>query len=117
MQRYSLTEDAHGNYGFGNGYERFEEEETLPKHEDQKSMLRALLRDADAAAKQMTLDELKARITAIVPGANFEVDDLGQIVIRTGFQVHIDSEGLTEILRQKARDQFPPRKGRFGRRN
>ena len=117
MRRYSLIEDTQGNYGFGNGYERFQEQETLAEHDDQKSMLRALLREADAAAKKMTLDELKARITAIVPGANFEVDDLGQIVIRTGFQVHIDSEGLTDVLRQKARDQFPPRKGRFGRRN
>lgn len=117
MRRYSLIEDGQGNYGFGNGYERFEEQETLPEPDDQKSMLRALLRDADAAAKQMTLDELKARITAILPGATFEVDDLGQIVIRTSFQVHIDSEGLTEILRQKARDQFPSKKGRFGRRN
>ena len=115
MRRYSLIDDEQENYGFGNGYEPFEERVTLPDAEDDKSMLRVLLREADAAADQMTLDELKARITAILPGANFEVDDLGQIVIRSGFRVNIDSEALAEIMRGKARDQFPPNKGRSRR--
>jgi hypothetical protein len=115
MRRYSLIEDEQENYGFGNGYEPLEERETLPDAEDEKSMLRVLLREAETAANQTTLDELKARITAILPGANFEVDDLGQIVIRTGFRVNIDSEALAEVLRRKARDQFPPKRGRSRR--
>jgi hypothetical protein len=116
MRRYSLIDDEQENYGFGNGYEPFDGRETLPDAEDEKSMLRVLLREADTAANMTTLDELKARITAILPGANFEVDDLGQIVIRTGFRVNIDSEALAEILRRKARDQFPPKKSRSRRR-
>ncbi len=113
MSRYSLIEDEKGNYRYG--YERFEEQETPPEPDDQKSTLRALMRDADAADRRMTLDELKARITAILPGATFEVDDLGQILIRSSFRVHIDSEALAEILRRKARDHVPPKKGRFRR--
>ena len=116
MRRYSLIEDAQENNGFGNGYERFEEQEMLPGPEDHKSMLRVLLREADAA-KQMTLDELRAKIGAILPGAAFEVDDLGQIVIRSGFRVNIDSEAWSEILRQKAREQFPPRRDRSRKKN
>ncbi|HEX9123458.1 MAG TPA: hypothetical protein VF984_08875 [Actinomycetota bacterium] len=114
MRKYSLIDDGQGNYRYGNGYEQFEEQEKLPEP-DHKSTLRALLRDADEVIKQMTLDELKAKITAILPGATFEVDDLGQIVIRSSFRLHTDPEALAETLREKARDYVPLKKGLFGR--
>lgn len=111
MRRYSLIEDAQENNGFGNGYERFEEQEMLPEPEDHKSMLRGAparsgLGQADDAGRA------GAKIGAILPGAAVEVDDLGQIVIRSGFRMNIDSEAWSEILRQKAREQFPPRRDR-----
>ena len=112
MRTYALIEDGHGNYRYG--YEQLEEEQK-PSQPDHKSMLRALLRDADEVTKQMTLEELKAKITAILPGASFEVDGLGQIVIRASCRLHTDPEALAESLREKARTYIQPRKGRFGR--
>ncbi len=108
MQKYSLTDDGQGNDRYG--YETYSEPEKLPEP-DQKSTLRAFLRDVE----QMTLEELKAKITAILPGATFEVDSLGQIVIRASCRLHIDQESLTETLREKARQYVPPKRGRFRR--
>ena len=105
----SLIDDGRGNYRAG--YETHNEEEKLPEP-DQKSTLRALLRDVEL----MTLDELKARITTILPGATFEVDSLGRIVIRASCRLRIDSEALTETLREKARLYELPKKGLFGKR-
>ena len=109
MLKYSLIDDGQGNHR--HGYEAYEEQEGLPEP-DQKSTLRALLRDVEL----MTLDELKAKITAILPGATFEVDSLGRIVIRASCRLHIDPEGLAETLREKARDYVPPKRGLFGKR-
>lgn len=109
MLKYSLIDDGQGNYRLG--YEANEEQEKSPEP-DQKSTLRALLRDVE----QMTLDELKAKITAILPGATFEVDSLGRIVIRASCRLHIDPEALAETLREKARHHVPPKKGLFGKR-
>ena len=109
MLKYSLIDDGQGDYRYGN--ETYEDQEKLPEP-DQKSTLRALLRDVE----QMTLDELKAKITAILPGATFEVDSLGRIVIRASFRLHIDQEALAETLREKARDYVPPKKGLLRRR-
>ncbi len=110
MWKYSLIDDGQGNYGFG--YEHSEEQEKLPEP-DHRSMLRALLRDADEV-KQMTLDELKAKITAILPGATFEADGLGQIVVRSSCRLHSDPEVLAQTLREKARD-YVPKKSLFRR--
>jgi hypothetical protein len=107
MLKHSLVDDGQGNYR----YEPYEEQEKTPEP-DQKSTLRALLRDVE----HVTLDELKAKITAILPGATFEVDSLGRIVIRASCRLHIDPEALTETLREKARDFVPPKKGRFRKR-
>jgi hypothetical protein len=107
MLKYSLVDDGQGNYR----YEHDEEQEKTPEP-DQKSTLRALLREVE----QVTLDELKAKITAILPGATFEVDSLGQIVIRASCRLHIDPEVLAESLRAKARLSAPPKTGRFRRR-
>jgi hypothetical protein len=104
MLKYSLIDDEHGNYPAG--YETHDAQEEPPEP-DQKSTLRALLRD---------LDELKARITTILPGATFEVDSLGRIVIRASCRLRIDSGALTETLREKARHHVPPKKGLFGKR-
>ena len=109
MLKYSLIDDGQGDYR--HGYEAYEEQEKTPEP-DQKSTLRALLRDVE----QMTLDELKAKITAILPGATFEVDSLGRIVIRASCRLHIDPEALAETLREKARHSVPPKRGLFGRR-
>lgn len=111
---YSLIEDENGNYRFGNAHERFGEPEKTPEP-DQTYMLRALLRDADEGGKQMTLDELKARIAAILPGASFQVDDLGQIVIRSSSRLRFDPEALADTLRDNARFRAPRRKGLFRR--
>lgn len=107
MLKYSLIEDGRGNYR----YETQEEQERFPEP-DQKSTLRALLRDVD----RMTLDELKAKITAILPGATFDVDSFGRLVIRANCRLHVDPESLAEALREKARDFVPPKKGLFGKR-
>lgn len=115
MRKYSLIDDGQGNYRYGNVYELFQEEERVSEP-DQKSTLRALLRDADEVIKQMTLDELKAKITAILPGATFEVNELGQIVIRSSVRMHTDPKTWAEPLREKARDFVPPKKGLFGKR-
>ena len=109
MLKYSLIDDGHGNDAAG--YETDDDQERLAKP-DQKSTLRALLRDVEL----MTLDELKARITTILPGATFEVDSLGRIVIRASCRLRIDSEALTETLREKARLYELPKKGLFGKR-
>ena len=109
MLNYSLIDDGHGNYRAG--YETHDEEEKPPQP-DQKSTLRALLRDVEL----MTLDELKARITTILPGATIEVDSLGRIVIRASCRLRIDSGAMTETLREKARHFEPPKKGLFGKR-
>lgn len=114
MRNYSFIDDEQVSYRYGNGYDQSEEQEKLPEP-DQRATLRALLRDANEVSK-MTLDDLKAKITAILPGATFEVDDLGQIVIRPGFRLHIDPEALAETLREKARYYVRPKKGRFRRR-
>jgi hypothetical protein len=109
MLDHPLIDDRPGNHRYG--YEELEEQEKLPE-DDQRSTLRALLRDADEV-KRMTLDELRARITAILPGATFEVDDLGQIVIRSSFRLRTEPEAL-EGLREKARrDYVPPKRGLF----
>ena len=107
MLKYSLIEDGRGNYR----YETHEEQERSPEP-DQKSTLRALLQDVD----RMTMDELKAKITAILPGAIFEVDSFGGLVIRANCRLHVDPESLTEALREKARDFVPPKRGLFGKR-
>ena len=107
MLKYSLIDDGRGNYR----YETHEEQERFPEP-DQKSTLRALLQDVD----RMTLDDLKAKVTTILPGATFEVDSLGGLVIRASCRLHIDPESLAETLREKARDFVPPKKGLFGRR-
>ncbi len=107
MLKYSLIEDGRGNYR----YETYEEQERS-REPDQKSTLRARLREVE----QMTLDELKAKITAILPGATFEVDSFGRLVIRASYRLHIDPESLAETLREKARDFVPPKKGLFGKR-
>jgi hypothetical protein len=109
MLKYSLIDDEQRTHR--QGYERHEEQEKIPEP-DQKSTLRALLRDVEL----MTLDELKAKITAILPGATFEVDSLGRIVIRASCRLHIDPEALAEALRAKARGSVPPKKGLFGKR-
>jgi hypothetical protein len=109
MLKYSLVDDGQGNYR--HGYEPHEEQEKTPEP-DQKSTLRALLRDVE----QVTLDELQTKITAILPGASFEVDSLGQIVIRASCRLHIDPEALAETLRAKARLHDPPKTGLFRRR-
>jgi hypothetical protein len=107
MLKYSLIDDGRGNYR----YETYEEQQRLPEP-DQKSTLRALLRDVD----RMTVDELKAKITAILPGATFEVDSFGRLVIRANCRLHVDPESLAEALREKARDFVPPKKGLFRKR-
>jgi hypothetical protein len=109
---YSLIDDGHGNYRYGNGSKQFAEQEQIPEP-DQTSTVRAILRDADEVAKQMTLDELKVKITAILPGATFEMDDLGQIVIRSSSRLRIDPEALAQTLREKARIYAPRKKGLF----
>jgi hypothetical protein len=110
MLKYSLIDDGRASYR--HGYETHEEQEKIPEP-DQKSTLRARLREVE----QMTLDELKAKITAILPGATFEIDSLGRIVIRASCRLHIDPETLAETLREKARDFVPPpKKGLFGKR-
>jgi hypothetical protein len=111
---YSLIDDGQGNLRYGNGYEQFAEQEEIPEP-DPTATVRALLRDADEVAKQMTLDELKAKITAILPGATFEMDDLGQIVIRSSFRLRIDPEALAQTLREQARYYAPRKKGLFWR--
>jgi hypothetical protein len=109
MLKYSLVDDGQGNYR--HGYEPYEEQEKTPEP-DQKSTLRALLREVE----HVTLDELKTKITAILPGATFEVDSIGQIVIRASCRLHIDPEVLAESLRAKARLYAPAKTGRFRRR-
>jgi len=109
MRKYSRIDYGQGNHRYG--YETYEEQEKLPEP-DQTSTLRALLRDVE----QMTLDELKAKITAVLPGATFEVDSFGRIVIRASCRLHIDPEVLAEGLREKARHYVPPKKGLLRRR-
>lgn len=109
MLKYSLSDDEQRTYRHGS--EPREEQQSTPGP-DQKSTLRALLREVE----QVTLDELKTKITAILPGATFEVDSLGQIVIRASCRLHIDPEALAESLRTKARLYDPPKTGRFRRR-
>jgi hypothetical protein len=111
---YSLIDDGQGNYRFGNAHDQFAEQEKTPEP-DQTYTVRALLRDADELSKQMTLDELKTRITAILPGASFQMDDLGQIVIRSSSRLRFDPEALAQTLRDKARYRAPRRKGLFRR--
>lgn len=111
---YSLTDDGQGNYRYGNGHEQFAEQEKIPEP-DQTYTVRALLRDADEVGKQMTLDELKEKITSILPGAIFEMDDLGQIVIRSSSRLRFDPEALAQTLREKARYYAPRKKGLFRR--
>ena len=112
---HSLIEDGQGNFRFGNGHERFAEQEKTPQP-DQTYTVRALLRDADELGKQMTLDELKARITAILPGASFQMDDLGQIVIRSSARLRFDPDALAQTLREKALYRAPRKQGLFRRR-
>jgi hypothetical protein len=112
---YSLIDDGQGNFRFAKGHERFAVREKIPEP-DQTYTMRALLRDADEVGKQMTLDELKARITAILPGASFQMDDLGQIVIRSSSRMHLDPEDLAQTLRDKALYRVPRKKGVFRRR-
>ena len=109
MLKHSLIDDGRGNYG--NGYRTNEEQEKIPEP-DQKSTLRARLRDVE----RVSLDELKAKISAILPGATFEVDSLGRLVIRASCRLHIDPEALAETLREKARVYVPPKKGLFRKR-
>jgi hypothetical protein len=59
---------------------------------------------------------LKSKITAILPGATFEVDSFGGLVIRASCRLRIDPASLAETLRGKARDFVPPKKGLFGKR-
>ena len=112
---YSLIDEGQGNYRFAKGHERFAEQERTPEP-DQTYTVRALLRDADEVGKHMTLDELRARITAILPGASFQMDDLGQIVIRSSSRMHLDPEALAQTLRDKALYRAPRKKGLFRRR-
>ena len=111
---YSLIDDGQGNYRYGNGHEQFAEQEKIPDP-DQTYTVRALLRDADEVGKQMTLDELKAKITAILPGAIFEMNDFGQIVIRSSSRLRFDPEALAHTLREQARYYAPRKKGLFRR--
>lgn len=111
---YSLIDDGQGNFRNGNGYEQLAEQEEIPEP-DPTATVRAILRDADEVAKQMTLDELKAKITAILPGATFEMDELGQVVIRSSSRLRIDAEALAQTLREKARYYAPREKGLFRR--
>ena len=112
---YSLIDEGQGNYRFAKGHERLAEKERGPEP-DQTYTVRALLRDADEVGKQMTPDELKARITAILPGASFQMDDLGQIVIRSSSRMHLDPEDLAQTLRDKALNRAPRKQGLFRRR-
>ena len=112
---HSLIDDGQGNYRFAKGHERFAEQEKTPEP-DQTYTVRALLRDADEVGRHMTLDELKARITAILPGASFQMDDLGQIVIRSSSRLRFDPDALAQTLRDKARDRAPRKQGLFRRR-
>jgi hypothetical protein len=109
MLKHSLIDDGRGNYG--KGYGTNEEQEKIPEP-DQKSTLRARLRDVE----RVSLDELKTKISAILPGATFEVDSLGRLVIRASCRLHIDPEALAETLREKARVYVPPKKGLFRKR-
>ena len=111
---HSLIDDGQGNYRLAKGHERFAEQETTPEP-DQRYTVRALLRDADEVGRNMTLDELKARITAILPGASFQMDDLGQIVIRSSSRLRFDTEALAQTLRDMARYRAPRKKSRFRR--
>ena len=111
---HSLIEDGQGNYRYGNRDEQFAEQEKIPEP-DQTYTVRALLRDADEVDRQMTLDELKAKISAILPGAIFELDDLGQIVIHSSSRLRFDPEALAQTLREKARYYAPRKKGLFRR--
>ena len=111
---YSLIDDGQGNYRFAKGHERFAGQEKTPDP-DQTYTVRARLRDADEVGKHMTLDELKARITAILPGASFQMDDLGQIVIRSSSRLRFDPEALAQTLRDKALYRAPRKKGLFRR--
>ena len=112
---HSLIDDGQGNYTLAQRHERYAEQETTPEP-DQTYTVRALLRDADERGKQMTLDELKARITAILPGASFQMDDLGQIVIRSSSRQRFYPEALAQTLRDQARYRAPRKKGPFRRR-
>jgi len=112
---YSVIDDGQGNYRFAKGHDRFAEQEKTPEP-DQTYTVRALLRDADEVTKHTTLDELKARITAILPGASFQMDDLGQIVIRSSSRLRLDPEALAQTLRDKALYRAPRKKGLFRRR-
>ena len=107
MLKYSLIDDGRGNYR----YETYEEQERS-REPDQKSTLRARLREVE----QMTVDEMKSKITAILPGATFEVDSFGGLIIRANCRLHVDPESLAETLREKARDFVPAKKGLFGKR-
>ena len=64
----------------------------------------------------MTLDVLKTRVTAILPGASFQMDDLGQIVIRSSSRLRLDPEALAQTLRDQALYRAPRKKGLFRRR-
>ena len=112
---HSLIDDGQGNYRLAKKHERFAEQETTPEP-DQTYTVRALLRDADEVARHMTLDELKARITAILPGASFQIDDLGQIVIRSSSRLSFDPDALAQTLRDKALNSAPRKQGLFRRR-
>jgi hypothetical protein len=112
---YSLIDEGQGNYRFAKVHERFAGQEKTPEP-DQTYTVRALLRDADERGKQMTLDELKARITAILPGASFQMDDLGQIVIRSSSRLRFDPDALAQTLREKALYRAPRKQGLFRRR-
>ena len=112
---YSLTDDGQGNYRFAKGHERFAEQEKTPEP-DPTYTVRALLRDADEVGRHMTLDVLKARVTAILPGASFQMDDLGQIVIRSSSRLRLDPEELAQTLRDEALYRAPRKKGLFRRR-
>lgn len=112
---YSLIDDGQGNYRFAKGHERFAEQETT-REPDQTYTVRALLRDADAVGRHMTLDELKARISVILPGASFQMDDLGQIVIRSSSRLRFDPDALAQTLRDKALYRAPRKQGLFRRR-
>ena len=109
VQEQSLIDDGQRNGG--NGYEPFEEQDKAPES-DHRATLRAILRDV----QQITLDDLKTKITAMLPGATFEVDNLGQIVIRASYRPDIDSEAMADTLRAKARLYVPPKRGRVRRR-
>jgi hypothetical protein len=112
---HSLIDDGQGNYRLAKGHERFVEQQTTPEP-DQTYTVRALLRDADEVSRNMTLDELKARITAILPGASFQMDDLGQIVIRSSSRLRFDPDALAQTLRDQALNRAPRKQGLFRRR-